>query len=538
MSLKQGPANGLQQAKDQEKDKKKKNEDFELLMQTYIKNVQEEQLFSEQVIGAISKWKESTELEESRKSYSEAMKPTKETSDLDCVQSKNSMSTVKRSSRKHKKHESNVELPDGVINQCQDEISKNNIPEENDSKESEHFAQSSATNHDKIDSIERQISVPQESNNEDKGITNNSETRRENEADVADVKDDGASCSPTQNLLRESLSDANAEEKGQMKVEVSSESENKQNEEQSTAKQDTEDRQMSCNTNEDDTNNNEDIEGDNNDTNVIHKDCVLNIQQPVINDDTEESDSKHKEKDSCTVKKETLNSSKISTEFVLESERENTRTNSNENMNEHIGKDNTDISKTNSSSLRTNEMNTHNSEGTNQQSLNNLKETKNVNSKDIRMSDENIFDTTSESNSTANQTEQQEKVTITDKGNYSSLGERGDNMNSNDIYPLERCTPGPTFEFKETTLTANKTVKNVNDQQISSSVKIWDKDDQDLPPLSKLQRQFTRLHHVPSENHVHDKEESADYKFGDGTLFFEENKVNFVIYFPKIINMT
>lgn len=537
MSLKQGPANGLQEAKDQEKDKKKKNEDFELLMQTYIKNVQEEQLFSEQVIGAISKWKESTDLEESRKSYSEAIKSTKENSHLDCVQSKNSMSTVKRSSRKHTKHESNVELPDGVINQCQDKNSKNNIPEENDSKESENFAQSSATKHDKIDSLERQISVPQESNNEDKGITNNSETRRENATDVADVKDDGDFCSPTLNLLRESLSEANAAEKSQMTVEVASESQNKHNEEQSTATQDTEDRQMSCNTNEDDTNNNDDIEGDNNDTNVIHTDGVLNIQQSVINDDTEESDSKYTEKDSCTVKKETLNSSKISTEFVFESEIENTRTNSNANMNEHIGKDNTDISKTISNSLTTNEMNAHNSEGTNQQSSNNLNETKTVNSKGISMSDENNFDTT-ENNSTANQTGQQENVTITDKRNYSSLGDGGDNITSNGIYPLERCTPGPIFEFKETKLTANKTVKNVNDQQISSSVKLWDADDQDLPPLSKLQRQFTRLHHVPCENHVHDKKESADYKFGDGTLFFEENKVNFVIYFLKIINMT
>ncbi|XP_063440238.1 bromodomain-containing protein DDB_G0280777-like [Mytilus trossulus] len=522
MSLKQGPANGLQEAKDQEKDKKKKNEDFELLMQTYIKNVQEEQLFSEQVIGAISKWKESTELEESRKSYSEAMKPTKETSaDLDFVQSKNSMSTGTRSNRKHKKHESNVELPDGVINQCQDDNSKNNIPEKNDRKESENFAQSSATKHNKIDSFERQISVTQESNNDDKGLTNNSKTRRENSADVGDVKDDRHFCNPTQNLLKENLSEANAEEKSQMTVKVARESENNHIEEQSTAKQDTKDRQIGCNTNEDDTNNNDDIGGDNNDTNLIHTDGDLNIQQPVFNDDTEESDSMHNGKDSCTVKKETLNSSKISTEFVLESETENTRKNSNENMDEHIVKDNTDISKTDINSLTTNEMNKHNSEGTNQQSSNHLNETKTVNSKCISMSDENDFDTTSENNSTANQTGQQENVRITDKRNYISLGEGEDIIASNGIYPLERCTPGPTFETK---VTANKAFKNMNDQQISSNVKPWDKDEQDLPPLSKLQRQFTRLHHVPCENHVHDKKESADYKFGDGTLFFEENK--------------
>ncbi|XP_052063007.1 putative uncharacterized protein DDB_G0277255 [Mytilus californianus] len=522
--LKPGPANGLQGVKDQEKDKKKRTQDFELLMQTYIKNVQEEQLFSEQVIGAISKWKESSELEESRKSYSEAMKTTKETSDLESIQSENSMATVKKTTRKHKKLYSNVKSirSDGVvIKPCQDENSKNDIPEENinrtDSKESDNCAESSVTTNERINPLERQFSVPQENNIEDNGITNNSETQSENAVDTADVKDDGAFGNP--NLLGESCSDANAVGKSQLTLEFASESENKHNKEQTTAKQDIEVHQISCNNNDDDANINDDREGDNNNRSLIHTDGVQNTQQQVIGD-TQECDRKQKETDSNTVKKDALYSSNNSTDAVLESEKENPQTISNEVMEEHIGKEKRNISNTDSSSFIANGMNE-------EQLTNNLNETETENSNDKCMSDKNSFDSSSEKNSSSKQTGQQENATITEKRKYSSPGEGGDNITSKDIYPLKNCTPVPTFELKETKVTTNKAVKNVrssNDQQILTRVTNWDTDDEHLPPLSKLQRQFTRLHHVPCENHVHDIEDSSHYKFGDGTLLFEENK--------------
>ena len=49
----------------------------------------------------------------------------------------------------------------------------------------------------------------------------------------------------------------------------------------------------------------------------------------------------------------------------------------------------------------------------------------------------------------------------------------------------------------------------------------------ELPRLSRLKRHFTRLQHIPcTENSFHGFEDQDEYRFGDGTLLFQENEVN------------
>ena len=49
----------------------------------------------------------------------------------------------------------------------------------------------------------------------------------------------------------------------------------------------------------------------------------------------------------------------------------------------------------------------------------------------------------------------------------------------------------------------------------------------ELPRLSRLKRHFTRLQHTPcTENSFHGIEDQDEYRFGDGTLLFQENEVN------------
>lgn len=59
----------------------------------------------------------------------------------------------------------------------------------------------------------------------------------------------------------------------------------------------------------------------------------------------------------------------------------------------------------------------------------------------------------------------------------------------------------------------------------------------ELPPLSRIKRSFTRLQHIPFNDREYDIKDDDEYKLGDGTLLFEENQVCYKLLIVKTRNL-